>query len=60
MCILNATFNEPHPGATITATQGAVKVSTVSDPDGGYAFHDLTDGAWQIDVTMSLFATQHR
>jgi len=55
------TFNgHPVPGATITATQGKAKLSTVSDADGGYAFHDLADGAWQMDVTMSLFVTQHQ
>jgi hypothetical protein len=50
-------FNgQPVPGATITATQGAKKVSTVTDTDGGYAFADLADGAWKIDVELPLFA----
>jgi hypothetical protein len=52
------TFNGlPVPGATITATQGAKKLSTVTDADGSYAFADLPDGTWKIDVEMPLFAT---
>ena len=55
------TFNgHPVPGATITAMQGATKVSTTSDADGGYALHNLADGVWQMDVSMSLFLTLHR
>ena len=51
------TFNGlPVPGATITATQGSKKVTTVSDSDGNYRFADLTDGAWTIDIEMLGFA----
>lgn len=44
------------PGATVTATRGAVKVSVVSDPLGMYSFADLPDGAWTIEVEMLCFA----
>jgi hypothetical protein len=51
------TFNGlPVPGATITVTQGTKKLSTVSDTDGSYAFPDLADGPWKIDIEMPLFA----
>jgi hypothetical protein len=54
-------FNgHPVPGATITATRGTKKFSTVSDTDGSYAFADLADGAWKIDVEMPLFAPLHQ
>ena len=49
----------PLPGATITATQGTKKLSTVSDPAGNYTFADLPDGPWKIDVEMQLFTTLH-
>ena len=46
----------PVPGATVTATQGARKLVTVSDARGDYAFTDLADGAWTISVEMRCFA----
>ena len=55
------TFNGlPVPGATITVTQGTTKFSTVSDTDGSYAFPDLADGPWKIDVEMPLFSPIHQ
>ncbi len=54
-------FNgHPVPGATVTATRGTKKLSTVSDTDGSYAFDDLADGPWKIDVEMPLFAPLHQ
>jgi len=51
------TFNgQPVPGATITATNGTQKLTTVSDTDGSYAFADLPDGPWKIVVELPLFA----
>jgi len=50
----------PVPGATITASQGERKLSTISDPDGAYSFADLTDGAWSIEVRMQLFSPERR
>ncbi|RXH58890.1 TonB-dependent receptor [Granulicella sibirica] len=47
------------PGATITATQGTKKLSTVSDSAGNYTFADLPDGPWKIDVEMQLFTPLH-
>jgi hypothetical protein len=52
------TFNGlPVPGATITVTQGAKKISTVSNTDGSYAFPDLADGPSKIDIEMPLFSS---
>ena len=45
----------PVPGVTITATQGAKKISTVTDQGGLYDFQDLADGAWKIDIQMQCF-----
>jgi hypothetical protein len=47
----------PVPGATITATQGTTRVSTVSDQGGLFAFPDLADGPWKIEIEMQGFAT---
>ncbi len=49
----------PVPGVTVTATQGAKKVSVVSDPGGLYDFPDLADGAWKIEIEMQCFTTIH-
>ena len=45
------------PGATVTATQGDKKVTAVTDLDGAYAFRDLADGNWNIEVQMQCFET---
>jgi hypothetical protein len=51
------TFNDlPLPGATITATQGTNKLTTVSDSQGVFSFPDLKDGAWSIEVERLCFA----
>ena len=47
----------PVPGATITATQGTKKLSSVSDQGGLYNFPDLPDGNWKIEVEMQCFST---
>ncbi|HEY1803596.1 MAG TPA: carboxypeptidase regulatory-like domain-containing protein [Terracidiphilus sp.] len=47
----------PLPGATITAKQGAKTLATASDADGAFAFDDLPDGKWTIEVGMECFAT---
>lgn len=55
------TFNGlPVPGATVTATRGAKTFSTVSDTDGSYAFSDLADGPWKIDIELPLFSPIHQ
>jgi hypothetical protein len=55
------TFNSaPVSGATVTITQGAKKFSTISDTDGSYAFPDLADGPYNIDIEISLFAPIHQ
>ena len=45
----------PVPGATVTATQGDKKLTAVTDQQGVYAFPDLPDGTWQLDVDMVGF-----
>ena len=47
----------PVPGATVTATQGGKTFVTVSGEDGAYAFADLPDGKWKIQIQMSCFVT---
>ncbi|QMV18992.1 TonB-dependent receptor [Granulicella sp. 5B5] len=47
--------NLPVPGATVTVTHGTQKLSTVTNADGSYAFPDLADGSWKIDIEMPLF-----
>ncbi|MGA9670345.1 MAG: carboxypeptidase-like regulatory domain-containing protein, partial [Terracidiphilus sp.] len=47
----------PVPGATITATQGTKKFTTISDQGGVYNFDDLPDGQWKIQIEMQCFAT---
>lgn len=49
----------PVPGASVTATQGQKKMTTITDPAGKYTFPDL-DGAWTLRVEMQLFAPEQR
>jgi hypothetical protein len=46
----------PVPGATVTVTQQAKSLSTVTDSQGLYEFPDLPDGAWTIHIEMRGFA----
>ncbi len=46
----------PVPGASITATKDDKKHVTTTDENGRYAFNDLPDGVWKIDVEMVGFA----
>jgi trimeric autotransporter adhesin len=45
----------PVPGATVIATRGEKKFTTVTDAQGKYAFPDLADGTWTIQVQMLGF-----
>lgn len=47
----------PVPGATVTVSQGTTRLTTVTDQQGLYAFPDLADGTWKIEIEMSGFAT---
>ncbi len=47
----------PVPGATVTVSQGSKRLTTVTDQQGLYAFPDLADGTWKIEIEMSGFAT---
>ena len=49
----------PLPGATVTVTQGAKKVSTVTDQGGLYTFPDLADGPAKVEIEMQCFSTVH-
>jgi hypothetical protein len=49
----------PVPGATVTATQGAKKLTAVTDQGGLYHFDDLADGQWTIEVEMQCFQIIH-
>jgi hypothetical protein len=46
----------PVPGATVTAIQGDQRHVTTTDENGNYAFADLKDGVWKIEVEMLGFA----
>src|ERR1700679_32681 len=46
----------PVPGATVTVTEGAKVLSTLTDSQGLYEFPDLAYGVWQIQIAMSGFA----
>jgi trimeric autotransporter adhesin len=46
----------PLPGATVTATQGAQKLTTTTDEHGYYSFPDLKDGVWRLQIEMFGFA----
>src|SRR5438477_5635495 len=47
----------PVPGATVTAVQGNQKFVAITDQMGIYAFPDLPDGMWAIQVEMLGFST---
>lgn len=46
----------PVPGATVTATQGTSRFTTVTDLQGLYEFRDLADGSWKIQIEMHGFS----
>ena len=46
----------PVPGASVTATKDDKKHVTTTDENGRYAFPDLADGVWRIDIEMMGFA----
>ncbi len=48
------------PGAVIMATQGAAKLSTVTDVDGAFVFLNAAAGTWQVEISMSGFAPIRR
>jgi trimeric autotransporter adhesin len=47
----------PIPGASITATQGDKKQTTITDSEGIYRFTALADGVWTVKVEMVGFET---
>jgi hypothetical protein len=46
----------PVPGATVTASRDGNQFTTTTDPQGRYAYPDLEDGSWSIEVAMFGFA----
>lgn len=55
------TFNgSPVPGAAVTAARGDSHLSTVTDAQGRFAFPNLTDGVWALEVQMTGFAALKR
>ncbi len=55
------TFNGlPLPGATVIATQGDKRFTSVTDGAGIYVFQDLADGVWNMEVEMLCFEPQKR
>ena len=48
--------NQPIPGATVTATQGNQKVSTVTDADGHF-YLPVETGDWNVEVPLYLRPT---
>src|SRR5215472_13484599 len=46
----------PVPGATVTAFQGDKTQVAVTNLEGAYAFPDLSDGTWTLQVQMPGFA----
>ena len=46
----------PVQGAVVTATQGDKKMTALTNDVGVYAFPDLPDGNWTLDVQMTGFA----
>uniref|UniRef100_Q01XU2 TonB-dependent transporter Oar-like beta-barrel domain-containing protein n=1 Tax=Solibacter usitatus (strain Ellin6076) TaxID=234267 RepID=Q01XU2_SOLUE len=46
----------PVPGASVTVTKDDKKHVTTTDENGQYAFNDLADGVWHIDIEMMGFA----
>jgi hypothetical protein len=49
----------PLPGASITATQGTKSLTAVSDQAGAFAFDDLADGKWSLEIAMQCFSPIH-
>ncbi|HUB18476.1 MAG TPA: carboxypeptidase regulatory-like domain-containing protein [Acidobacteriaceae bacterium] len=47
----------PVPGATVTLSQGAKQITTVTDEQGVYEFPDVADGPWKIEIRMRGFRT---
>ena len=50
----------PLPGATVTASRGDQKLTTITDLQGVYSFADLAAGSWSLTVEMQLFESQRR
>jgi hypothetical protein len=50
----------PVPGVTVTATQGATRVHTITDPRGLYTLTDIADGTWTVQLDMQLFESERR
>jgi hypothetical protein len=47
----------PVPGAVIALKEGDVTLTTTTDDNGAYSFPNVPDGTWNLDVSMTGFAT---
>ena len=47
------------PGATVTLTQGATELTTVTDSQGLYEFPKIAEGEWKISIDLRGFAPVH-
>ena len=50
------TSGRPVPGVTVTAIQADKKVVTTTDERGQFAFAELADGTWMLEVEMLGFS----
>ncbi len=50
----------PVPGVTVSATQGKIKFTSVTDQQGVYRFADLADGVWTVTTEMTGFSPMTR
>ncbi len=50
----------PIPGATVTAVQGARRLTTTTDESGRYGFDNVPAGAWTLQVEMIGFSPARR
>ncbi|MDQ2901180.1 MAG: carboxypeptidase-like regulatory domain-containing protein, partial [Acidobacteriota bacterium] len=51
---------QPIPGATVTATQGVQKFSTITDESGRFQLDPLPAGNWKLEVSMFGFTAATR
>ncbi|HTP89013.1 MAG TPA: TonB-dependent receptor [Candidatus Acidoferrales bacterium] len=54
------THGLPLPGVSVIASKGEKKLATSTDNTGAFAFADLSDGVWTIELEMTGFETATR
>src|SRR4030095_3440092 len=48
------------PGATVTATQGDLRLTTSTDAQGVFRFTEIADGPWNVQIEMRGFSNLTR